>query len=252
MVLDNLRATCGNRSPMILGRHPEWLIDAVLGAHLSPSKAIVVTGFWRSGTTWLLEALTRSVDGKAVFEPLYPDIGGYSSVSTEYYHGEDKTASGFMPYLSRSLDECSSLRQHLVRSLTGAAPGVFVRSARVSIRENGGRGSSWKLAEAKERVADALRTQVATKFTRAHLILPLLQSEFGVTVFHIRRDPRAVVESLVRQDWSGWVHYISLSEYLLEPDDGRAGVFSQWAKDIHWCDQESGIAPLAGYWALTE
>ena len=253
MILDNLRTTCEGRSPVVLARHPEWFVDAVLGPRLSPSEAVLVTGFWRSGTTWLLEVLTRSLEAKAVFEPLDPKIGGYRSISTEYYHGTEKAISGFMPYVVDSLAERSSLRRHIVRSLTGAAPGVFTRSARVSIRANEGRDSSWSLIEAKERLADALRNRVVVKFSRAHLLLPLLHSEFRPTIFHIRRDPRAVIESLIRQDWSEWIHEMSLVEYLLEPGDGRLEEFGKWADDIRWCDQEGGrLAPLAGYWALCE
>jgi hypothetical protein len=70
--------------------------------------------------------------------------------------------------------------------------------------------------------------------------------------FHIRRDPRPVVESLLRKEWAGWIHEVSLAEYLLTPEDGRGDIFNRWADEIHQWDQQGGIAPVAGYWALAE
>ncbi|MCS3672412.1 hypothetical protein GGQ21_003082 [Salinibacter ruber] len=222
------------------------------GGGLCPSEAVVITGFWRSGTTWLLEALSRSLDAKAVFEPLYPDTTGYSRIPSKHYHGSEEAIGGFMPFAPSHLADGPKLKRHLIRSLTSAVPGVFVRSARFNIRENEGRNYSCYIAALKERLADALRSRVVVKFTRAHLILPSLQSAFDPTVFHIRRDPRAVVESLIRKEWAGWIHDMSLAEYLLAPEDGRSDVFNRWADEIHQCDQQGGVAPVAGYWALAE
>jgi len=252
VIFKNIRVVWEDTRPLVLARHPEWVIDAVLGPLLDPAEAVVVTGFWRSGTTWLLEALSKMLAAKSVFEPLKPDVTGYSEYPSRHYRGGEAAIDGFMPFCTDALEDCPRLRRHLLRCLTGAAPGVFVRAARFNVRSTENRASTWAPAQLKHRVSDALRRQVVTKFTRAHLLLPLLQSEFSPPVFHIRRDPRAVIESLQRQGWSGWMRAMSLEDYLLSPDDGRSDVFSRWSDEIRRCDRDGYLARVAGYWALAE
>ncbi len=50
-------------------RHPEWGLDLCAAPFVDPSEAVVVTGFWRSGTTWLQQTLARLHNAKTVFEP---------------------------------------------------------------------------------------------------------------------------------------------------------------------------------------
>jgi len=212
----------------------------------------VLTGFWRSGTTWLLEALSKGLGAKPVFEPLVPEVTGYRAYVEKNYLGEDETRKGFMPFCAGSLAMEPVLRAHLVRSLTGAVPGVFVRAARFSVRRSEERRSMGPFGSVVARLRDSGRLRVVTKFTRAHLLLPLLQSEFSPTLIHIRRDPRAVVGSLSRQAWAGWVDSMSLEDYLLRTGDGRRDVFSQWTDQIRRCDRAGPVARIAGYWSLVE
>lgn len=249
-VVENISLVWKDTSPQVLARHPEWLIDAILGPKIDPSSSTVITGFWRSGTTWILEVLARSLEAKAVFEPLMTDTTGYETVPKKYYGGTRETVEGFMPYARGSIDQ--PLKSHLERSLTGAVPGVFVRAARFSMREHEQRSHDRYLSDVKERISDARRKRVVAKFTRGHLVLPVLQNSFRPTVIHMRRDPRAVIESLLRKRWSRWITEMSLSEYLLTPEDGRRDVFARWTDEIHWCDRQGGLAPIAGYWILTE
>jgi hypothetical protein len=160
MIADNVQATYEDTSSLVLARHPEWLVDAILSGKSCPSEAVVITGFWRSGKTWLLEALSRSLDAKAVFEPLHPDTTGYSRIPSKHYHGSEEAISGFMPFAPCHLAGEPGLKRHLIRSLTGVARGVFVRRARFSIRKTEGRNYSWYIAALKERLADALRSRV--------------------------------------------------------------------------------------------
>lgn len=237
--------------PQVLVRHPEWIVDALLSPSIDPSSSTVISGFWRSGTTWILESVTRSLSAKTVFEPLKPDTTGYTSYPEESYSGSLEAIDGFMPFASGE-NIGRFLENHLWRSLTGAVPGVFVRAARLSIREHEQRAHNGYITDVRERLRDAFRTNVVTKFTRGHLVLPVLQHLFSPTVIHIRRDPRAVVESLLRKAWSGWVQEMSLSDYLLTPEDGRQDVFARWADEIQWCDHKGGLAPVAGYWVMAE
>lgn len=251
-VRENLRLVWEDTRATVLARHPEWIFDAFMSAAVNPCKTVVVTGFWRSGTTWMLEALSRSLGAKPIFEPLKPDTTGYHKYVARQYFGEDESRDAFMPFCTGSLSRQPALRAHLVRSLTGAVPGVFVRATQFSIRQSETPDSEKAFRNILSKLRDSFRTRVLTKFTRAHLLIPRLQTEFGPTVIHIRRDPRAVVESLSRQAWARWVNSISLEDHLIRVEDGRRDVFSQWRDQIRRCDRAGPVARVAGYWALVE
>ena len=251
-VRENLKLVWEDTRATVLARHPEWLLDALLSAVVDPCGTVVITGFWRSGTTWMLEALSRSLGAKPIFEPLKPDTTGYYTYVAREYLGEDEARDAFMPFCTRSLSRQPALRDHLVRSLTGAVPGVFVRAAQFSVRQSGAPHHKRAFKKIASRIRFSFRTRVITKFTRAHLLIPLLQAEFGSSVVHIRRDPRAVVESLSRQAWAGWINSMSLEDYLLRTGDGRRDVFSKWTDEIRRCDQAGPVARVSGYWALVE
>jgi hypothetical protein len=249
-MLENIRVLLRDTTPSTLAYHPEWAVDAVLGGLINHSDTIVITGFWRSGTTWLLETIAREVGAKPVFEPFMTDTTGYKSYVDCNYKGSEDARRGFMPFCSGDLSSRPVLRDHLHRSLTGAVPGPFVRAARFNIRDKEGR-SDTKIDEYRNRIRDALRMRVVAKFTRAHLLLPRIQDEVAAGI-HIRRDPRAVTESLLRQVWAEYLKSMSLEDYLLSPDDGRFSAFQEWTDEIRRCDEEGPISRIVGYWALVE
>jgi hypothetical protein len=149
-------------------------------AHRRPSSLRDSGDVGRRG---FLKRCLRSLDATAVFEPLYPDTTGYSRIPSKRYHGSEEAISRFMPFTTCHLADEPKLERHLIRSLTGAPPSVFVRSARFNIRKNEGRNYSWCIAAPKECLAHALRSRVVVKFTHAHLILPVRQSVLDPTVF---------------------------------------------------------------------
>lgn len=251
-ILEDVGAVWQDTRPTVLIRHPEWIMDAILGGAVRPTDTVVITGFWRSGTTWLLETLSRALRAKSAFEPLRPQITGYEAYASALYSGEERTINGFMPFGEGQIAAAPTLHRHLHRALVGATPGAFVRAARFRVREHEDRVGASRFAQVRSRLQDSMRLQVVTKFTRAHLVLPQIRAEWAPTVLHIRRDPRAVVESLLRQEWSEWARSMSLADYLLTPEDGRSEIFSRWKDLIHQCDERSYISRIAGYWALTE
>lgn len=200
-----------------------------------------------------MESLSRSLNAKSMFEPLLPHISGYERYFEQRYDLSDRVKlGGLMPYCSHSLSQFPELKEHLRRALTGALPGHFVRMARSSIRQKRGVASDWRFKRLFHRLQDSVRRRVVVKFVRAQLILPVLISEFAPIVIHVRRDPRSVVASYTRQNWTDWLRSSSLEDLLLTPDDGRRNLFSKWAPQIQRCDELGYLSRVAGYWCLTE
>ena len=247
-VLRNIQDVFYTSDPEVIARHPEWLIDGIVGATLNPSHAILVTGFWRSGTSVLLELLCKSLGAKAVFEPFRFGNAVHDDILLRRGIERSYITEPFMPFWR---GDWPAYRRYLRQALTGATPGVFVRASRRSIRKKEG-GAASAVGMVWGRVRDALRRRVVVKSVRAHFILARLAEAFSPRgIVHIRRDPRAVVASLVRKEWN-WFEGVSLVDLLLRPEDGRQQAFSAVANQIKRVDEEDGIAKCAAYWAITE
>jgi hypothetical protein len=50
-------------------------VDLITGRLGAARPVVFVSGFWRSGTTWMQELLAKSLHAKTVFEPLLPTPG---------------------------------------------------------------------------------------------------------------------------------------------------------------------------------
>ncbi|WP_179862322.1 sulfotransferase domain-containing protein [Longibacter salinarum] len=235
-------------------RYPEWLVDAAIGATLNPNDAIVISGFWRSGTTWLLQSVANSLGAKSLFEPLLPHIGSYEQAFQKRYPASTFSKrvkpDGVMPYCANILDEFPGLRLHLENMLVGALPSHFVRMVRESKKR--GEETDSRMARLNYRIQEALCRQVVVKLVRGALILPLIVDEFNPSILHVRRDPRAVVASYKRQAWTDWMEDSALHDLLLSPNDGRRDIFQRWGDEINKIDEMGYAARVAGYWALTE
>jgi hypothetical protein len=226
----------------------------VLSYALDPSDAVVVTGFWRSGTTWLLQSLAQALDAKGVFEPLHYDLRGYAHAvrqDCEPLHLHPEYLSAFMPFMRAGFDAASTFNSYVRSALTGGIAEPWVLGPRIEMRRHAGKSSQWRLLEVLYRLRTALRTQVVTKFVRGHLLIPALHQTFDPVLIHIRRDPRSVAASFHRRDWP-WYKKLSLEEQLLDPEDGRSSYFSSWADLIRRYDREDPLVRVAAYWALLE
>lgn len=233
-------------------RHPEWWMDSIVGSVLSSENAVVVTGFWRSGTTWLQQSLANAFHAKSVLEPLYPRFPLFRDdvlPSVKPSTGDDFSLLAFVPFVEESLDVSYPLEAYLERALTSSLPGVYVRTTRYDSEKKDGRESLPE--KVGYRIRDALKTRVVVKFTRAHLLLPEIRRLFGPTVLHIRRDPRAVWSSLKRTGWE-WPREFSLATHLLELDDGRRALFDDQSELIREIDRMGPAARIGGYWACLE
>jgi hypothetical protein len=211
-----------------------YLVDARVSPRVKVGRSLILTGFWRSGTTWLQQVLARLIKAKTIFEPLSPIVlfpslqpkqEGVHSVLDAFLHA-------FMPYHPIGFDR--DLKEYMERAIKGNLPGGWLRVAR-------------------NNVAEAFRTAVVMKLVRGQLCLGALREMFGCPIVHVRRDPRAVLASVSRRRfWKGWLDSISLSDLLLGPEDGRREHFARWSSEIGHYDKKSPIEKVAAYWALTE
>lgn len=210
-----------------------YRIDHLLSSRINPIDTLVVSGFWRSGTTWLQESLAAHLKAKTVFEPLAPEAGEPNGlyerdpVPAEYM-------SHYMPYCDPSGEiEAGRLRAFMDKALRSDLEGRVVRLARKGLSES-------------------FRTRVILKFVRAPLLLRALQNTFSVPIIHIYRDPRAVFASVKTRRAHLGFDAFCLCEQLLEPRDGRAVFFESWRDEILEYDRGDSAARVTAYWALTE
>jgi len=235
-------------------RHPEWWIDKILGRILDPQDAVVVTGFWRSGTMWLLQSLARALKAKSVFEPFHYGLDAYRDALRSDFDlpsTEGEYLNIYMPYCGNDLSERPSLQEYTRRSLTGSVTEPWVQGPRRENRMQEGRGSEWTVLDVPYRLREALKTRVTTKFVRGHLLLPTLHEMYDPVVVHLRRDPRAVIASFQRLGWE-WYEDLSLEAQLLAPKDGRSEYFGEWQKVIRRYEHADPLLRVAAYWALME
>lgn len=209
-------------------------LDLSISPQVRPSDALVISGFMRSGTTWLQEAAAEVLNGKSVFEPLgspeLPD-GMYSTLlpaETDWNYRHV-----FMPYAERDFNHYPQLKLYLEQSLRGRVGGHWVYRSR-------------------RRLSESLRSRVILKEVRAQLCLHAIQETFQVPILHVYRDPRAIIASLNKAQWDKLYHTMSLRAHFLEPRDGRAEFFEAWRDDIEQIDALSVPERIAAYWSLTE
>lgn len=236
-------------------RHPEWFVDNLLGSLIKPSNCVVVTGFWRSGTTWLLQSMAESLNAKSVFEPFHPSIKLYRDATGRNFDDIPLTSDFlhlYMPYVSLyDRGENSQLRNYVRQSFLSCVPGNWIRRSRANEYSGGGVLRDNKISRVLHRLSHAFRTKVVVKFVRGHLMVPALLDWFDPLIIHVWRDPRAILPSFERS-FSDWWHHLSLEKHLLGVHDGRKDYFAAYADKIVEYDTKDRVARLAAYWSLTE
>lgn len=206
---------------------------------LAEKQPVIITGFWRSGTTILQEILTNLLKGKPVFEPLHPNVNRYKKAIAEHYAlAKDfeffsPDFKAFMPYLEK--DE----------SINGAM-GKFLKATM-----RGERNDKW-VKRIKNKGSLFSNKNVIVKLVRGHLLIPWLQNHSGALIIHIRRDPHDCIKSFVRYNWGQWIRGFSLENLLLTVNDGRGSFFEQWREEIQRYDQQTLPEKLVLYRLLVE
>ena len=210
------------------GLRRNWVVDGARAvdwtlARLRASRPVVlVSGFWRSGTTWLQESLAESLRAKTVFEPLSPlDPRRRAMVEAAFDgHGDSLQAAIPGPWT-----EDDPAWPFLDAACTGRHTSNFILNCRRGLRES-------------------FLTRVVVKDVRLQFNLPAFNRRFRVPVIHLRRHPCAVTASLLAADWSWSFERASLDRLLPAAVEGRAGI-------VRDCDRD-GLSRIAATWAVTE
>ena len=194
-------------------------IDRSLAALGMARPVLIVSGFWRSGTTWLQECLAESLGAKTVFEPLSPmEPKRRAALATAAFSTEDGLQA-FVPGPDQDRAFWGSLR--------AAA--------------HGRHGSRFSLS-CRRGLCESFRTGIVVKDVRLHRNLQAAHQHFRVPIIHIRRHPCAVVASLRAANWHWSFERISLFDAQYQHED--PGLLRE-------CDSDA-VSRLAAFWALHE
>ena len=179
---------------------------------------LVVSGFWRSGTTWVQECFAEGLGAKTVFEPVSPMeprrrlmLGG--ALATE------DALQAFVP----GPDQDAGFWSYLEAAATGRTGSRFSLSCRRNLWES-------------------FRTGIVVKDVRLHRNLGAVHERFDVPVVHVRRHPCAVVASLRAANWHWSFDRLSLLDGPLPRSD---------VGFLRDCDADA-LSRLAAFWALHE
>lgn len=201
-----------------------FMVDKKVASKPLPDP-VLISGFWRSGTTWVQEVLADAIGAKTIFEPLEP-----SALIPLHYNAKVQYGA-YIPFSEGALQEEDIA--FLVSAAKGISPArsQFCYLCRNSIKE-------------------AFRKQVVVKFVRAQYLLSFLSQLYATQkITHISRNPMAVIQSLMRTNWV-W-DFESLDFKKLYMDE----MGSLEHKDLTTLLKYNNAKPeekIAALWALTE
>jgi len=211
------------------------LIDKILNVGIKHSNSVLVNGFWRSGTTFLMEMLSKKLGAKYVFEPLdtSAELLTTQQIIFSYYSSFESTESKvFFPFSENHIERTSSLFKTLNHSLRGDVYGK-------------------RITPINKALNDVLKRKIVLKSVRCHLALNGISNTFNIPVIIIHRDPRSVLASLKRNDWGGkWIKSLSLKNELLSKNDGRIKYFQQMKDLISYYDRFPKYKRAIAYWGF--
>ncbi|WP_237476910.1 sulfotransferase [Lichenibacterium dinghuense] len=195
-------------------------VDWTLARLRAARPVVLVSGFWRSGTTWVQECLAEALAAKTVFEPLSPlDPRRRAMLAAQGLPYDSLQAA--MP---GPLPDDDPLWDFLADACTGRHTSNFTLNCRSSLRES-------------------FATRIVVKDVRMPFNLDGFHRRFGVPVLHVRRHPCAVVASLLAADWDWTFGRVGLG-HLLPAMEDRDAVLRD-------CDGDA-LSRIAAWWAATE
>lgn len=221
-------------------------------AHTEPP--VIITGFWRSGTTFLQDLTCQTLGAKPVFEPLYKSSPDYLKyLKARVPPGVDPLPffNFFMPWAPEDGDPDRLLARFLDGVIAGRRPTKWTCHTRNNMAKQLGYGG-WQRIYAKSKIS--LRKRLVVKFVRGHLLIPYIKHRFGLPIIHIQRNPLEIARSFIKAGWHypGSMDDINLRSLLLDPSDRRSEFFAPYSRLIDQSPQFSGVKRLALYWGLCE
>ena len=204
-------------------------LDYCVSDFVSPSETIIVSGFWRSGTTWLQLVLSDVVGAKTIFEPLAPGVPGRDKlVPGRVVHGSLGDLHLYMPGYSEDLEV------HWKNALVGKVGGLWVRRLR----------NNWR---------EALCRKIVVKEVRGAFSLGHVQRNYGNHIIHLMRDPRAIAASMKNIEWgSKFLMNFDLKKLLLIEAGAPRNWIEQYAPAIRWWNNRDPVVKLVVHWAITQ
>jgi hypothetical protein len=196
-----------------------------------PRPVALVTGFWRSGTTWLQETLAAALAAKTVFEPLSPRIPAYAELIKPLPLPSYAAREAFMPCLDVRPGQVDW--RYLDDAFRGYCSGHFALLCRTRVRES-------------------LRRRVVVKCVRLQLSQTAVHRRYGVPIVHLRRHPCAVAASFKLARWAWDFEQARLADILLGVEDGRAVLLGPALAEMVQRFDTDPVSRVAAYWALTE
>lgn len=204
----------------------DWAVTACL----PPTEVYVVSGFSRSGTTWLQQSLARAIGAKTIFEPFAMRRPGfYRQAQALRTDGLDHQ---YIPYLDRP-EYMAAMKPYLNQVFRGYVDHPRGLTAR----------DSWR---------DSLRRKLVVKFIRATLSLKGIHDAYGVPVVHVRRHPCAVASSMFLMKPLGFFEEKGAAQALLTPTHAQEKLFGRYREIIERCDAGPAHVRVAGFWSLSE
>ena len=209
----------GTRLAIDGARTVDWTLARLRAAR----PVVLVSGFWRSGTTWVQECLAEALGAKTVFEPLSPlDPRRRAMLAEQGVAG--LSYDGLQAAMPGPLPDDDPLWEFLADACTGRHTSNFILNCRSSLRES-------------------FATRIVVKDVRMPFNLDGFHRRFGVPVLHVRRHPCAVVASLLAADWDWSFASVGLG-HLLPAMEDRDDVLRD-------CDGDA-LSRIAAWGAVTE
>jgi hypothetical protein len=203
-------------------------IDRAIAFVGGGAPRLLVSGFWRSGTTWLQESAAAALGAKTVFEPLSP-MEPLRRVALDRIFPDDtedvRQATIPGPELERD-----ALWHYLDATCRGRIATEYLMSCRRDI-------------------AESFCRSIVVKDVRLQANLDGFHRRYGVPIIHVRRHPCAVVASLVAADWHWDFARVGLASLL--PRLGGALPADEMASIVRRFDTDRA-ARIAALWAVTE
>lgn len=163
-----------------LKKHPLFtLIDYVQGKRVSADNAILINGFWRSGTTYFMEYLEKLLDRRAFFEPMH-----YSVKQARALH----TPMGF----TIKGDELMQCHPFMLPEAKNSEYDAFYEAML-----RGQVSTPW--TRRNRYLSLSLKKDVIVKSVRSNFLAPYLSNRYGVKNVFIIRHPAAVLSSIIRK-----------------------------------------------------